>query len=157
MMRTYPERPFVGIGAIVFRNEEVLLIRRGKPPREGQWSLPGGIQQLGETVFEAARREVREEAGLEIEVIDVVAVVDAITRDDGGRVKYHYTLVDLLAEWRSGEAVAGDDAAEVAWAACDRLAEFGLWSETARVVHLAAERRGRGTPRSTAMLIARVP
>ena len=157
MTRTYPERPFVGIGAIVFRDEEVLLIRRGRPPREGQWSIPGGIQQLGETVFEAARREVREEAGLEIEVIDVVAVVDSIARDEGGRVQYHYTLVDLRAEWQSGEAVAGDDAAEVAWVALDRLAEFGLWRETARVIRLAAERRGRGALPPMVVGIARIP
>ncbi len=146
MARTYPERPFVGIGAIVFRGENVLLIRRGRPPREGRWSIPGGIQQLGETVFEAARREVREEAGLEIEVIGVVAVVDSIARDEEGRVKYHYTLVDLRAEWHRGEAVPGDDAAEVAWVPLDRLAEFGLWGETVRVIRLAAERRVRGTP-----------
>ena len=157
MTRSYPDRPFVGIGAIVFRAEEVLLVRRGRPPREGQWSIPGGIQQLGETVFEAARREVREEAGLEIEVIDVVAVVDSIARDEGGRVRYHYTLVDLRAEWRSGDAVAGDDAAEVAWVSLDRLAEFGLWGETVRVIRLAAERRARAASPPEDGGIARTP
>jgi len=141
MTTTYPERPFVGVGALVFRGEKVLLVRRGKPPREGQWSIPGGIQRTGETVAEAARREVREETGLEIEIGDVIAVIDSITRDEGGKIKYHYTLVDLLAEWRAGEAVAGDDAAAVAWAEPNRLESFELWHETARVIQLAAARR----------------
>jgi len=155
--RSYPERPFVGIGAVVFRDENVLLVRRGRPPREGRWSIPGGIQQLGETVFEAARREVREETALEIEVIDVVAVVDSIARDEGGRIKYHYTLVDLRAEWRGGEAAAGDDAAEVAWVPLDRLAELGLWRETVRVIRLAAARRAHGAAPSTNAGIVYIP
>jgi 8-oxo-dGTP diphosphatase len=141
MNRTYPERPFIGVGALVFRGEEVLLIRRGKPPRKGQWSIPGGIQMTGETVAEAARREVREETGLEVEIGDVVAVIDSIARDEAGAVEYHYTLVDVLAEWQAGEPVAGDDAAEVAWAALDRLGPFQLWHETVRVIGLAAARR----------------
>ncbi|HKO09286.1 MAG TPA: NUDIX domain-containing protein, partial [Alphaproteobacteria bacterium] len=86
MTRSYPERPIAGVGALVFRGEEVLLIKRGKPPREGQWSIPGGAQHLGESVAEAARREVREEAGIEIEVKEVIAVVDLLSRDEGGRV-----------------------------------------------------------------------
>ncbi len=139
--RRYPERPIVGVGVVVWRDHQVLLIKRGKPPRQGMWSLPGGLQQLGETVFEAARREVREETGLEIEVIDVVAVVDSIQRDDDGRVRYHYTLVDVLAEWRAGEARAQDDAADATWASADELASFELWDETVRVIGLAAKRR----------------
>jgi 8-oxo-dGTP diphosphatase len=141
MKRSYPDRPIVGVGALVFRGEEVLLVKRGKPPREGQWSIPGGMQQLGESVAEAACREVREEAGIEIEVKETIAVVDSISRDEGGRVQYHYTLVDLLAEWQAGEAKAGDDAAEVAWVALDRLAPYRLWRETERVIALAAQRR----------------
>jgi 8-oxo-dGTP diphosphatase len=144
MSRSYPERPFVGIGAVVFRADRVLLVKRAKAPREGEWSIPGGIQHLGETVHEALRREVLEETGLGVEVVDVVAVVDAIFRDEDGRVKYHYTLIDLLAEWRSGEARPGDDAAECAWVPLDRLDGYGLWRETARVIGLAAKRRGPG-------------
>ncbi len=141
--RRYPERPFVGVGVVVWRHDRVLLIKRGRPPRQGQWSLPGGLQQLGETVFEAARREVKEETDLEVEVIDVVAVIDSVQRDDDGRVRYHYTLVDVLAEWRAGEARAGDDAADVAWAGPSELADYRLWDETVRVIGLAAERRAR--------------
>ena len=141
MTRLYPERPIVGVGVLVFRGEEVLLVKRGKPPRLGQWSIPGGMQQIGESVAEAAARELREETGVEAEIKEVIAVVDSINRDEDGRVKYHYTLVDLWAEWRAGEAMAGDDAAEVAWVALDRLAPYRLWHETARLIVLAAARR----------------
>ncbi len=139
--RRYPVRPFVGVGAVVFRDDRVLLVKRARPPRQGQWSLPGGVQRLGETVYEAARREVREETGLEVEIVDVVAVVDSIQRDEDRRVRYHYTLVDVLAEWRDGEARAGDDAAAVAWTGLDELSRYGLWSETERVIRLAVRRR----------------
>lgn len=139
--RHYPERPFVGVGAVVWRDDRVLLIRRGRPPRKGQWSIPGGVQRLGETVFQAARREVREETGIEVTVVDVVAVVDSIQRDDEERVRYHYTLVDVLAEWRAGEAAARDDAQAVVWAGLDELPRYRLWHETERVIRLAARRR----------------
>ncbi len=146
MTRRYPERPIVGVGVVVLRgvpkNNEVLLIRRGKPPREGGWSLPGGAQELGETVFEAARREVREETGVEIEVVDTVAVVDSISRDGDGAVEYHYTLVDVAARWQSGEAREGGDAAAVEWADPDALDGYDLWSETLRIIALARTRLG---------------
>lgn len=141
MSREYPTSPLIGVGAVIWREDRVLLIRRGKPPRENEWSLPGGRQELGETVAEAARREAREETGLAITVRDVVAVVDLIDRDADGRVQFHYTLIDVLAEWQSGEAVAADDAAEVAWVALDELPRYSLWSETERVIRLADERR----------------
>ncbi len=155
MTRSYPERPFAGVGALVFRGEEVLLVKRGNPPRQGQWSIPGGIQQLGESVAEAVLREVKEEAGIDVEVKEVIAVVDSIARDEAGRVSYHYTLVDLLAEWQAGEAVAGDDAAEVAWVPLDGLAPYGLWSETLTVIRLAAARRRAAA--GSAPAIATVP
>ncbi len=139
--RRYPDRPLVGVGVVIWRDGRVLLVRRAKPPRQGEWSLPGGAQELGETVFEAARREVREETGLEVEITGLITVVDAIRRDEAGTVAYHYTLVDVAAEWRAGEAQALDDAAEVAWAAPDALEKFDLWSETLRVIRLAAELR----------------
>lgn len=141
--RRYPDRPLVGVGVVIWRDGRVLLVRRAKPPRQGEWSLPGGAQELGETVFEAARREVREETGLEVEITGLITVVDAIRRDQAGAVAYHYTLVDVAAEWRAGEAQALDDAAEVVWAAPDALEKFDLWSETLRVIRLAAEPRQR--------------
>ena len=141
--RLYPARPFVGVGAVVFKDRRVLLVRRGRAPRKGMWSLPGGLQEVGETVFAAARREVLEETGLTIEVMELVDVVDSITRDAQDRARYHYTLVDVRAEWRAGEAVAGDDAEAVAWAPLDDLARYDLWAETERVIRLAAAQRRR--------------
>ena len=141
-MNDYPNRPLIGVGVVVFKDGRVLLIRRGKPPREGQWSLPGGRQRLGERIEAAACREVREEAGIEIAVGPLLDVVDSITRDAEGGVQYHYTLVDFVAEWRAGEARAGHDAAEAVWADPADLAPYGLWDETERIIALAQQKRG---------------
>jgi 8-oxo-dGTP diphosphatase len=140
--REYPDRPIVGIGGVVWRGDRVLLIRRGKAPRLGQWSLPGGGQNLGETLVEGLTREVREETGLEIEAVELLAVVDLVDRDETGRVRYHYTLVDFTAEALPGEPVPGDDASEVAWFTQAEASALGLWSETVRIIALAAEKRG---------------
>ena len=121
MSREYPERPVVGVGAVVWRGDRVLLICRGKPPRLGQWSLPGGAQQLGETLEEAIAREVREETGLELAELRFLATVDLIEPDPEGLVRFHYTLIDFVAEAAAGEAVPGDDAAAVAWFAPGEL------------------------------------
>ena len=139
--RDYPSHPVVGVGVVVWRDQQVLLIRRGRPPKVDEWSLPGGRQELGETVAAAGQREVLEETGVRIEIQDVVAVVDLIDRDEQEQVRFHYTLVDLEGEWQSGEALAGDDAAAVAWVGLDDLPEYTLWSETERVIRLSAQRR----------------
>ena len=94
--REYPQRPLIGVGAIIVGDRGVVLIKRGKPPRLGSWSLPGGAQKVGETVNEAARREIREETGLDAEVKGLVDVVDSISAaEDDGRIRYHYTLIDV--------------------------------------------------------------
>ena len=111
----------VGVGVVVWRGDEFLLVRRGKAPNKGQWSIPGGAQQLGETVFSAAAREVLEETGLVVHVQQLVDVVDGIMTDDAGSVVYHYTLVDLVAHSPAGEPVAADDAARVVLAILDQL------------------------------------
>ncbi len=136
MSRKYPDRPFVGIGAVVIKDNTVLLIKRSKPPRVGRWSLPGGAQALAETVHQGALREIKEETDVDAEVVGLVDVVDSITHDDDGRVVYHYTLVDVACRWIGGEARAGGDAADTAWIAMDSLAEMDLWSETERVIRL---------------------
>lgn len=140
MSRAYPERPLVGVGVVVCKGDQVLLVRRAKAPRRGQWSLPGGAQKLGETVRQAAIREVREETGLEVALTTLLDAVDSISRDAAGRVHYHYTLVDFAAEWRAGEPTAGGDAAEARWVARGDLDRYELWEETVRVIGLSAER-----------------
>ncbi|WP_119421356.1 DsbA family protein [Desertibaculum subflavum] len=134
MNREYPSLPMVGVGVVVWQGERVLMIQRGKEPRRGQWSLPGGLQELGESVAEAAAREVREETGIEIGPPVLVEVIDAVQRDDDGRIRSHYTLIDLTAQWMSGEPVAGDDAMNAAWKTLDEVREIVSWSETVRVI-----------------------
>ena len=141
MNRAYPARPIVGVGVVVWHGDQVLLVRRGKPPRWGQWSLPGGAQQLGETVAEAARREVKEEVGLEVTLGDIVATVDLIERDPQGRIRYHYTLIDFVAEAPSAALRPGSDAADARWFRVAEIEVLGLWSETVRVIKLAGKRR----------------
>ena len=135
------ERPLIGVGVVVFKADRVLLIRRAKAPRAGSWSLPGGRQKLGETVRQAAAREVAEEAGIQVRIGRLLDVVDSITRDDAGRIAYHYTLVDFLAQWQAGELAAGSDAAEALWADPGDLAPYALWDETLRVIALGLEQR----------------
>lgn len=157
--REYPDRPIAGVGVVVLKNDQVLMIRRGREPRLGQWSIPGGKQKIGETWRETAAREVREETGVEIEVLGLIDVVDAIVRDGDGprlgtgdaepraanddtdgeaRVRYHYTLVDCAALWTGGEPVAGGDAAHAEWWPLNRLDELSLWTETVRIITEAA-------------------
>jgi 8-oxo-dGTP diphosphatase len=130
------------VGAVVWKGGKVLLVRRGKEPRRGLWSIPGGAQETGETLTEALARELREEAGIEVEVTGLLDALDSIVRDGEGRARYHYTLVDFAAEWRSGEARAGADAIEVGWFTPAEAASMGLWDETLRVIRLAESRRG---------------
>lgn len=134
MSREYPKHPLIGVGVVIFRGPELLLIRRAKPPRMGQWSLPGGLQELGETVFDCAKREVREECGVEIEPLQVIDIVDAITPDDKGAARFHYTLIEVLAEFRAGEPRAGDDAMGVGWHDPAKVDRLGMWAETERIV-----------------------
>lgn len=141
--REYPDRPWIGIGCIVFRGEEVLLVKRGKPPRLGEWSIPGGAQELGETAEETARRELREEAGVEVGPLAVAVVVDAITRDEDGRARFHYTIVDFCAEWVSGEPRPGGDVTEARFFAPEELPALGLWEEAVRAIGVGSSIIGK--------------
>ena len=142
--REYPDRPWVGIGIIVFDGAAeaapVLLARRGKPPRIGSWSLPGGAQHLGERAEAAARRELFEETGIEVGPLELAAVVDAITTDDAGTTRYHYTIVDYCAHWTVGEARPGDDVAAVAWVLPEDLPSYDLTPDVLRVISEARRR-----------------
>ncbi len=135
--RRYPSRPMVGIGVVVLREHSVLLVRRGKPPNVGMWSLPGGAQEVGETAEQAARRELLEEAGIEVGALHLAANVDSIDRDAQGRVRYHYTIIDFAALWAGGEPRAGSDVTEATWADLDRLSRYNLWDEAHRVIGIA--------------------
>ncbi len=114
MGREYPDNPLVGVGAVIVREQRVLLIRRGQAPLLGEWSLPGGVLECGETLREAAVREAREETGLVVEAVDMLGVYERIIREDTG-VRYHYVLIDFLCRPVGGELKAGSDAAEVGW------------------------------------------
>ena len=139
-MSTKQTAPVIGVGAVVWKDGRVLLIRRGTPPRQGSWSLPGGRQELGETVEETAVREIREEAGIDIRLLGLVAVVDLIEREDGAVIR-HYTVIDWQADWVSGEAIAGTDAAAVTWADPDALAPYELTPKLLEVIAKAAAMR----------------
>ncbi|MFT4112131.1 NUDIX hydrolase [Silvibacterium sp.] len=135
MSREYPQAPIVGVGAVVLDGDRVLLIRRAKEPMKGQWSLPGGALEVGETLAQGAQREAREETGLEVEPLVVVEVLDRISHDAAGQVQYHYVLVDFLCRVTGGELKPGSDAAEVRWAA--RGALQGVASFTVEVIEKA--------------------
>lgn len=137
--REYPLRPIVGIGIIVLKGDSVLLVRRGKPPNVGSWTLPGGAQELGETMEQAARRELAEETGVVVGPLQLAAAVDNIRPDQDGRVQFHYTIIDYAGPWLSGDPVAGSDVSEAAWAPFARLEEYALWSEAYRVIALARQ------------------
>jgi len=137
MSREYPAAPMVGIGILLLRGETVLLIKRGRPPAAGEWSLPGGTQELGETAEAAARRELLEETGLTAGALTLVAHVDSIHQDEAGRVQYHYTILDFCADYIGGEARAGGDATDVAWVHTNDFDTYNLWAEARRVIGLA--------------------
>ena len=140
MSREYPDWPRVGVGAVILDGDQVLLIQRGGVTLPGKWSIPGGLVELGETTREAVCREIGEECGLEIELVDVCGVLDRVVRDAEGRVRYHWVLVDFLAEARGGTLCAGDDAADARWVALDDVETYdttdGLMDMILRAVAL---------------------
>ena len=121
MSREYPSHPRVGVGAVILDGRRVLLVKRGGQPSAGKWSLPGGLVDLGETTVEAIAREVAEECGLRIRIAGLAGIVDRVVRDDAGRVRYHYVLVDYLAYPDAGTLVAGSDAADAQWVDVDAV------------------------------------
>jgi 8-oxo-dGTP diphosphatase len=148
--RQYPPRPIVGVGAVVVDGERVLLVRRSHEPLKGEWSLPGGAVEVGETLQAAIAREVREETGLDVEVGSMVDVLDRIQADGDGRVRYHFVLLDFVCRSNGGTLCCGTDAAEVAWVAVPQLKQYGLADKTVNVIHkaLARAREGPWTPRA---------
>jgi ADP-ribose pyrophosphatase len=134
MAAEYPETPLVAVGAIVMKDGRVLLVRRGQPPSEGMWAIPGGRVELGETLQAAAEREIEEETGLTISAGDPVHTFDVILQDEAGRIRFHYVIVDLLAVYVSGELQPGDDAHEARWVTPDELEELPVNQTTLEVL-----------------------
>jgi 8-oxo-dGTP diphosphatase len=122
------------VGAIIVQDERILLVRRSNPPLQGEWSIPGGLVETGETTKEAIVREVREETGLEIEVVRLAEVFERIVRDRESRVQYHFVLIDYLCQVIAGEAHAASDVSEVRWVRTDELEKFAVAPETCEVI-----------------------
>jgi 8-oxo-dGTP diphosphatase len=144
--REYPDHPRVGVGAVVLHDRRVLLVRRGGQPSMGKWTLPGGLVELGETTAEAVRREIAEECDLDIRLGGVAGVVDRVVRDEAGRVRYHYVLVDYVAFSDTDRVRAGSDAAEARWVDVDEVARLdvtdGLLDMIRRALAVRGEIRG---------------
>ncbi len=141
MSRRYPSRPVVGVGAIITRGDAVLLVRRGREPQKGIWSIPGGVLKVGETLEEGVRREVREEVGIEVRVVERVEVVERILPDAKGKLEYHYILIDYLCEPTEGTLQAADDAAEAAWVERADLDQYAITPGTTEVIDRGFEVR----------------
>lgn len=133
--RQYPDRPIVGVGAVIVDAGKVVLIKRKYEPLKGQWSLPGGMVEIGETLETAVTREMQEETGLAVEVGPVIEVFDRITRDEQRRVRYHYVLVDYLCWPSAGTLRAGSDVDAAIWADPDNLASYALTEKATSVIH----------------------
>jgi ADP-ribose pyrophosphatase YjhB (NUDIX family) len=140
MKREYPDAPLVGVGAIIIDRGQVLLVKRGHPPLEGEWSIPGGVLEVGELLRDAAVREAGEETGLTVETADLLGVFDRVLRDGDGRVRYHYVLVDFLCRRVSGDAHAAGDADEVRWFAQEQAAQLPLAEDTMDVIRMGFEK-----------------
>ena len=134
MKREFPEAPLVGVGAIIIDNGRVVLVKRAHPPLQDQWSIPGGVLEVGELVREAAVREAREETGLTVEPGELLGVYDRVLRDSEKRVQYHYVLIDFLCRPVAGDLAAASDAAEVRWFAREELAGLNLVDDTLDVI-----------------------
>ena len=135
MKREFPEVPLVGVGAVIIEDTRVLLVKRAHPPLQAQWSIPGGVLEVGELVREAAIREAREETGLIVEPADLLGVYDRVLRNTDRRVQYHYVLIDFLCRRVGGDLQAADDAAEVRWFTREELPALNLAEDTQDVIH----------------------
>jgi ADP-ribose pyrophosphatase YjhB (NUDIX family) len=144
MKREYPDVPLVGVGAIIIEGERVVLVKRGHPPLAGEWSIPGGMLELGETVSQAAVREALEETSLEVEVVCLLGVYDRVLRDADDRTRYHYVLIDFLCRKVSGDCRAADDATEARWFTREEVGSLGLPQDTADAIRLGFENQSEG-------------
>jgi mutator protein MutT len=139
--RDYPDRPILGVGAVIVEGDRVLLIRRGREPLLGRWSIPGGVVEAGETLRQATMREAREETGLEVEAGELLEVFESIVPGaESGKSEYHYVVIDFLCRKKSGELRAGGDALEARWVRQNQLAELKVSDAASKVIHKALEK-----------------
>lgn len=143
MKRDYPEQPLIGVGAVIVSAGRALLVRRNTEPLRGEWSVPGGLLELGERLRDGVRREALEETGLEVEPGEVLDVFDSIFTDPLGRTQYHYVLVDYLCRPLAGEARAGSDVSDVRWVALEALPAMGLRQTVEQVVRKGIEKAAK--------------
>ena len=142
MTREYPDRPLIGIGSIIIEDNRVVLVKRAHPPIQGQWSIPGGVLEVGELIRDAAVREAREETGLIVEPGELLGVFDRILHDADKRVQYHYVLIDFLCRRLGGELLAASDAADVRWFEPEELPALNLAEDTLEVIQKGFEKIG---------------
>ena len=152
MAREYPAHPVVGVGAVVVRDGRALIIKRAHEPRKGEWSLPGGLLELGESLQDAARREIKEETNLDIIVGPIIETFDRVHRDDGGRIRYHFVIVDFVCWSESGDAMPGSDAEDAAWVTGDEIDAYKVNAHAKAVIL-----RGLEVPRHPARHPAPAP
>jgi ADP-ribose pyrophosphatase YjhB (NUDIX family) len=143
MKRDYPEHPIIGVGAVIVEGGRVLLVRRDTEPLRGEWSVPGGMLELGEKLRDGVRREALEETGVRVEPGEVLVVFDSIFTDGLGKTQYHYVLIDYLCRVISGEAQAGSDVSDVRWVSLEALPAMGLREPVEQVVRKGLERAGK--------------
>jgi ADP-ribose pyrophosphatase YjhB (NUDIX family) len=143
MKRDYPEHPIIGVGAVIVEGGRVLLVRRDTEPLRGEWSVPGGMLELGEKLRDGVRREALEETGVRVEPGEVLDVFDSIFTDGLGKTQYHYVLIDYLCRVISGEAQAGSDVSDVRWVSLEALPAMGLREPVDQVVRKGLERAGK--------------
>ncbi len=143
MKRDYPEHPIIGVGAVIVEGGRVLLVRRDTEPLRGEWSVPGGMLELGEKLRDGVRREALEETGVRVEPGEVLDVFDSIFTDGLGKTQYHYVLIDYLCRVISGEAQAGSDVSDVRWVSLEALPAMGLRESVEQVVRKGLERAGK--------------
>ena len=139
MVRKYPDRPVVGVGAVIIDGDRVVLVRRAHEPLKGEWSLPGGAVELGETLAEAIVREVREETGLDVCVGPIVEILDRVHRAADGRIDYHFVLLDYLCTVTGGTLTHASDAADACWASVANLTRYHLSDQATSVIAKALE------------------